>query len=76
MVGLISSSSRSGVKTMILYFIINSVILCLSPILLDFIEDFPVTSQKYVCNALRIDDKHVFLPGLKYRSLLFDVPLS
>ena len=61
---------------MILYFIINSIILSLSTILLDFIEDFPVTNQKYVCNAFRLDDKHVFLPGLKYRSLLFDVSLS
>jgi hypothetical protein len=61
---------------MILYFIINSMILSLSTFLLDFIEDFLVTNQKYMCNALRLDDMHAFLPGLKYRAPLFDVPLS
>jgi hypothetical protein len=29
---------------------------------------FPVIIQKYMCNALRLDDMHTFLPGLKYRS--------
>jgi len=60
----------------ILYFIINLMILSLSKILLNFIEDFPITNQKYVCNALRLDDMYAFLPGLKYRSPIFDVPLS
>ena len=45
-------------------------------ILLDFFEDFPVTNEKYVCNALRLDDMHASLPDLKYRSPLFDVPSS
>jgi len=42
--------------------------------LLDFFEDFPV--KKYVCNALRLDDMHVSLPDLKYKSPLLDVPWS
>jgi len=52
------------------------MILSLSKILLNFIEDFPITNQKYVCNALRLNDMYAFLPGLKYRSPIFDVPLS
>jgi hypothetical protein len=58
------------------FVIINLMILSLSTILLDFIEDFLVTNQKYMCNALRLDDMHVSLLNLKYRSPLFDVPSS
>jgi hypothetical protein len=50
------------------FVIINLMILSLSTILLDFIEDFPVTNQKYVCNALRLDDMYASLLDLKYRS--------
>jgi len=42
--------------------------------LLDFIEDFSCNNSKNLCNAWRLDDMHASLPGLKYRSLLYDVP--
>jgi hypothetical protein len=75
MVGFISSFSRFKVKVVILCYY-HSMILSLSIILVDFIEDFSVTIQKIMCNVLRLDDMHASLPGLKYRSLLFDAPSS
>jgi len=41
------------------------MILSLSSILLDFIEDFPVTNQKCMCNALRLDAMYASLPGFE-----------
>jgi hypothetical protein len=56
--------------------IIHSMILSLSIILLDFIEDLSCNKSKNVwCNVLRLDDIHASLPGLKYRSPLFDALL-
>jgi len=87
MIGLISSflwdSPTSRVHLILFSFqdlnrffvIINSMILSLSTILLDFIEDLPVTITS-MCSALRLDDIHASLPYLKYRSPLFDDPSS
>jgi len=58
------------------FVIINAMFLSLSTISLDFVEDFSVITKKYVCNDLRLDDMHASLPDLKYRSPLFDAPLS
>jgi len=49
------------------FVIINSMILSLSTILLNFIEDLPVTITS-MCSALRLDGMHASLPDLKYRS--------
>jgi len=40
----------------------------LSPILLDYIEDFSCNKIKNICNVLTLDDMHASLPDLKYRS--------
>ena len=58
------------------FVIINAMFLSLSTISLDFVKDFSVITKKYVCNDLRLDDMHASLPDLKYRSPLFDAPLS
>ena len=70
MVGFIPSSFYSMIKTDSL-FIITTMLLSLSTILLDPIRDFPVTIQTYVQMVfffLRLDDMHASLPYLKYRS--------
>ena len=37
---------------------------------------FPITIQKQLCNVLRLDNMHAFLPNLEYRSPFFDVSSS
>ena len=49
------------------FVIINSMILSLSTILLDFIEDLFLQQIKNICNASMLDDMHASLPDLKYR---------
>jgi len=69
MLGFISSSSRfQGQNHDSLLFINSMILFFLSPILLDYIEDFSGNKIKNICNVLTLDDMHASLPDLKYRS--------
>jgi hypothetical protein len=68
MIGFILFSSCSWVKKRDFFVIIYSMILSLSTILLDFIEDLSCNNSKIFSNVLMVDDMHVSLPSLKYRS--------
>jgi hypothetical protein len=68
-IGLISSSSRSSVKTMIFLLSSTQWFFSLSTISLEFIEDLSWNKSKNVwCNVWRLDNMHASLLGLKYRS--------
>jgi len=66
MVGFISSSSYSMIK-------IDSLLTSTQCFFLfpqscwTSLRIFPVTIQKQLCNVLRLDDMHAFLPDLEYR---------
>jgi len=66
MAGFISFFSHSMIKTDSL--LLSTQWFFLYTILLDFIEDFPITIQISVQFFFRLDDMHASLSDLKYRS--------
>jgi hypothetical protein len=74
-IGLISSSSRSSVKTMIFLLSSTQWFFSLSTISLEFIEDLSWNKSKNVwCNVWRLDNMHASLVW-NIGPPLFDAPL-